>query len=285
MVECLTGSVLNDRYRIVGEVGRGHTAAVFKAVDLTDNRSVAVKVLHEEVAADDAMSSRFRREAETASQLDHPNLVRVHDFGMSDDHFPFLVMDYVSGMLLGTLVSVEGRLALPKALPIFIQIADGMSYLHDHGIIHRDLRPDNVFLVSQDGKENIVKIVDFGVAKNLHETGQKKLTAEGEILGTPEYMSPEQIFDKNLDGRTDIYSMGCLMFNVLTGQLPFVGNTPVEILKHKMQSDGLDFSDPSRGRHLPKELQELVNTALSKDPNDRQQSMHEIKDALLALRK
>jgi serine/threonine-protein kinase len=193
-------------------------------------------------------------------------------------------MDYVTGMLLGTRVRVSDRIALKAALPMLIQICEGMAYAHDHEVIHRDLRPDNIFLVERAGEPELVQIVDFGVAKKLHDSRQK-LTFPGELLGTPEYMSPEQILGSgDLDARSDIYSMGCLMYFVLSGQLPFVGDK-IEVLTQQVSKEPRDFSDPSRGRHLPPQMQQIVKKALQKRPADRHQTMHELKDELKACAK
>jgi len=281
MDESLTNSVLANRYRIVGEVGRGRSAAVYKGIDITTGHSVAVKVLEDKVQPAGKALLRFQREAKTASSLDHPNIAKVRDSGIFHDRFPFVVMDYVNGMLLGTRVRVDGRLSLQNGLPILLQICDGMAYAHEHGVIHRDLRPDNIFLVARSNEPELVKIVDFGVAKNLNETDQTRLTAEGEVLGAPEFMSPEEITCSNeLDGRADIYSMGCLMFNVLSGQLPFSGNNKLEVMANQLRSEPKDISDPSCGRHLPPGVQLIIKKALNKNPADRHQSMHELKELL-----
>lgn len=281
MAECSTGSTLSGKYQIVGEVGRGRSAVVYKAIDLTCDRPVAIKLHQQTMAAQGSAFLRFQREAETASALDHPNITKVYDFGISEDLVPFVVMDYVTGMLLGTRIRVNVRIPLQEALQMFIQICDGMAYAHDHGVIHRDLRPDNIFLVDRGGEPELVQIVDFGVAKKLHDSKQK-LTYPGELLGTPEYMSPEQILASSaLDARSDIYSMGCLMFYALSGQLPFEGKR-IDILAQQVGSEPKAFSDPISLRHLPPGVQLILRKSLSKKPADRQQSMQELKDQLQA---
>jgi serine/threonine-protein kinase len=280
MVKCLTGLTLNDRYEVIGEVGRGKAGIVYKAQDITLGQPVAIKVLHEEVDKADKHFQRFQREAENAQILHHENLVKVHDFGIFKGTLPFVAMEYVSGPLLSTQVNADGRISIQRALPILMQICDGMIHAHNAGIIHRDLRPDNIFLVEQEGRRDLVKIVDFGVAKNLKSQGQKALTEEWELLGTPEYMSPEQILGTEVDLRTDVYSMGCLMYNVLSGQLPFTGKNQLEVFTHKIQTEPHDFSDPACGRHLPPAVQGAVKQAIKRDPEQRQQSMQEIRDVL-----
>jgi eukaryotic-like serine/threonine-protein kinase len=282
VVKTLTGKTLNGRYEIIGEVGRGKAGVVYKALDTTQETPVAIKVLHDEYEPTDRHVVRFQREADLAKELHHENIARTYDFGFADHRFPFVVMEYVTGPLLSAQVTAEGRLPWHKAAPILIQICDGMAYAHDQGIVHRDLRPENIFLVEHDGRSNIVKIVDFGVAKNVKSAAQKALTEEWELLGTPEFMSPEQILGTELDARSDIYSMGCLMYNVLSGQLPYTGRTPAEVFMQKCQAEPHDFSDPSCGRHLPAAVQAAVKKALKKEPGERQQSMQEIKEVLQA---
>jgi eukaryotic-like serine/threonine-protein kinase len=272
---------LNDKYEVVGEVGRGKAGIVYKAMDHTTGLPVAIKVLHEEVLPTDKHFERFKREAENASVLHHENIVKIHGFGIYRESLPYVAMEYVTGPLLSTQVNAEGRISMHKALPILLQICDAMMHAHEIGIVHRDLRPDNIFLVEHESKQDHVKIVDFGVAKNLKNPAQKALTEEWELLGTPEYMSPEQILGYEVDLRTDIYSMGCLMYNVLSGQLPYTGRTQAEVFIQKCQAEPHDFSDPACGRHIPSAVQGAVKQAIKRDPAMRQQSMQEIKDVLM----
>jgi serine/threonine protein kinase len=282
MVKCLTGLTLNDKYEVIGEVGRGKAGIVYKAQDIASGTPVAIKVLHEAVVPSDKHFQRFQREAETARILHHENIVKIHDFGIFRNVLPYVAMEYVTGPLLSGQITAEGRLSLQKAMPILIQICNGMIHAHSNGIVHRDLRPENIFLVEHEDNTNVVKIVDFGVAKNLKDANQKALTEEWELLGTPEFMSPEQILGTEVDLRSDIYSMGCLMYMVLSGQLPFTGRTAVEVFTHKIQTEPHDFSDPSCGRHVPAPVQAAVKKAIRKDPDQRQQSMQEIKAVLEA---
>ncbi len=165
MTKTLTGRTLNGRYEIIGEVGRGKAGVVYKAHDATQDTNVAIKVLHEEYEPTDRHVVRFQREAELAGLLHHENIARTYDFGFADHRFPFVAMEYVTGPLLSAQVTAEGRIPWRKAGPILIQICDAMAYAHEQGIVHRDLRPENVFLVEHDGRGDVVKIVDFGVAK------------------------------------------------------------------------------------------------------------------------
>lgn len=283
MVECLTGSILEGRYEVLSEVGRGKFGIVYKAKHKILDRPVAVKVLHEEVKPTDNAFLRFQREAETTSGLVHPNIVKIYDFGISEGRFPFVVMDFIDGTLLGAELREHHRLPAERALPIFVQICEGLQAAHDSGVVHRDLRPDNIFLIERNGKQDCVKIVDFGIAKKLNDTKSKKLTAEGEVLGTPTFMSPEQVMGKELDPRSDIYAMGCLMYNVLTGELPFLGKNVIETMSEQVSSEPRDFSDACAGLRLPVELQFVVKKALKKAPSDRYQSMNDLKEFLEAM--
>lgn len=282
MVECLTGAVLEGRYEIGEEVGRGKFGVVYRAHHNVLDRPVAVKVLHQEVKPTDTAYLRFKREAETASALLHPNIVKIYDFGCSENGFPFVVMDFIDGQLLSAAIKEAKHLPVERAVPIFIQICAGMSEAHEKGIIHRDLRPDNVFLVEKAGQKDFVQIVDFGIAKKLKDEYSRKLTAEGEVLGTPAFMSPEQIMGKDLDARSDIYSLGCLMFNALTGGLPCIGKNTAETMAFHVQSEPFKFEDVAPNVHFPIELKFIVNKALKKNPHDRHESMAEVRQLLEA---
>ncbi len=283
MVECLApGSILAGRYKVLSEIGRGRLGIVYKVHHAVLDRQVAVKVLFEEVKPTETAFLRFKREAETASSLNHPSIVKIFDFGISEGRFPFLVMDYVDGKILGNLLREQMRLPREKALPIFIQICDGMAYAHENGVIHRDLKPDNIFLVQKGVQHELVQIVDFGIAKKLNDPKMKKLTAEGQVLGTPAFMSPEQITGKDLDARSDIYSLGCLMYNVLTGRLPFPGANAMEVMSHHLQREPLNFSEACPGLRLPVGLQYVLRKSMKKEPKERQSTMLQLQEELAA---
>ena len=191
-------------------------------------------------------------------------------------------MDYVEGRVLGQLVREFSRLPREKALPIFIQICDGMAHAHEHGIVHRDLKPDNIFLVQKGIHHEHVQIVDFGIAKKLNDPKQKKLTDEGQVVGTPAFMSPEQITGGELDARSDIYSLGCLMYNVLTGRLPFPGANATEVMARHLEQEPMNFNEACPGLRLPIGLQYVLRKTLKKERRERHKSMLELKEELEA---
>ncbi|HNB23852.1 MAG TPA: serine/threonine-protein kinase, partial [Candidatus Melainabacteria bacterium] len=274
----LMGSVLAGRYEVIQEIGRGALGMVYLAKQRMVDRPVAVKVLYDTCGANSDTFLRFQREAQALSALNHPNIVVIFDFGLSEQGFPFLVMDYIRGTNLRHLIAQEVRLDASRAVPMFIQIADALSHAHARDILHRDLKPDNVVLTMNDSGAEQVKLIDFGLAKRLDEarTGAKKLTMEGQVLGTPAYMSPEQIMGGKLDGRSDVYSMGCLMFNTLTGALPICGTNEIDTMQKHITSEPLDFDKAAPDAVISQGLRKLIQKSLKKHAQDRQQSMAEL---------
>ncbi len=222
-----------DRYRILDRLGEGSMGVVYRAQHtLLDDRVVAIKLLYRHLAHDPATVGRFFREAKATSQLRNPHIVEVVDFGTSPGGDTFLVMEYLEGLSLRDVLTKEPVLPLPRAVSIVEQIADGLHAAHEHGTVHRDLKPDNVVLVERDGAER-VKLLDFGIAQ-LSEYKDARLTQTGIVLGTPGYMSPEQASGDPVDHRTDIYALGTILYEMLTGQCPFQGNTAREVLVRKL---------------------------------------------------
>src|SRR5579885_1737414 len=228
----LIGKVFAERYEIESVLGLGGMSIVYKAKHRLMNRTVAIKMLHGKLKEDVTSLERFKLEAQAASSLSHQNIITVYDFGVTDDGEPFFVMDCLEGESLEDLIERKPNLPLERALPIFKQICAGLDAAHKKGIVHRDLKPANVVLIrEQDGSE-LVKIVDFGIAKILPGAGieQQQLTKTGEIFGSPIYMSPEQCLGKELDTRSDLYAFGCLMYDVLAGGPPFRGESILETM-------------------------------------------------------
>lgn len=263
-------------------IGEGALGAVWKAKQRMVERIVAIKVLSESTEEQSAAFLRFQREAQALSSLNHPNIVVVFDFGLSEEGFPFLVMDYLEGQNLHQLIQQENRLDVERAVPIFIQICNAMAHAHSRGILHRDLKPDNIILTESDGTKDIVKLVDFGIAKRLDEDRQnvRKLTVEGQVLGTPAFMSPEQIMGNKLDARSDIYSFGCLMFHTLTGRLPISGSSSIDTMAKHISNEPMDFAVAAPGLVLPQGLQRCIKKALKKFPEERQQTMAQMREEL-----
>jgi serine/threonine-protein kinase len=216
----VTEEIIGGHYKLIEKLGSGACGSVFKAKHLILNKIVAIKLLPTERQADDKVVQRFQREAQAASQLDHPNLMRVLEFGVNAGVTPYLVMELVEGISLSEVLSQKGRLSALRATELALQISAALAHAHKKGIVHRDIKPSNIIITTdQDGNE-IAKVVDFGIAKQLPKENEKSgtLTATGEIVGTPLYMSPEQWAGKELDGRSDIYSLGCVLYEMVAGK-------------------------------------------------------------------
>ncbi len=226
------GRLIDGRYRVISRLGRGGMGLVYKVEHQRMGKIAAMKVLHRELATDKEVVKRFRREAEAVSKLTHPNTVQTFDFGTSDGAM-YLVMEYVRGEDLGQVLRRDGALPFLRAAPMFMQICGALSEAHELGIVHRDLKPENILVTrTKDGGDQI-KVLDFGLAKLSERDDAADVTGRGAIVGTPYYMSPEQIRGESLDHRSDIYSLGAMFYRVITGEPPFVAQTPVGVLtKH-----------------------------------------------------
>jgi serine/threonine protein kinase len=276
------GSVINDRYELLELLGQGGMGSVFKAKRLMLERQFALKIL--KCTASDSQDSRarFEREAKTAARLSHPSLVSVYDYGTTADGEEFIVMDFIAGKSLAEIVSVTGPLETKRAIHIFSQIVDGLAHAHAHGVIHRDLKPSNVMILAGEKGIDSVKIVDFGIAKIVGDQGDTTpaLTKTGEVFGSPMYMSPEQCRGQIPDHRSDIYSLGCLMYECLIGQPVFTADNSLALIFKHIHEAPAAF-DSSSGRNLvPSSLAGVVLKALAKSPDGRYQSMEDLREAL-----
>jgi serine/threonine protein kinase len=274
------GVVLQKKYKILEELGRGGMGAVYKVEQIYLHDLYALKILHAHNATDVTIS-RFQREARAAHQLNHPNLVKVHDFGVLENDSPYLVMDYADGKSLSQFIKANDFLEPSQAIPIFVQICDGLMYAHDKGIIHRDLKPSNIIL-QPDGDSLRVRIVDFGIAKVMEEDA--KLTRTGEAVGSPLYMSPEQCQGLPVDKRTDVYSLGCTLFEALTGLPPFTADNPFATMVAHQSEKPPTLKEACLGKQFPPALEQMMAKLLEKDPYKRYQSMQEIKQDLESIR-
>lgn len=264
-------TIIAERYQILSTIARGGMGVVYKAKHLALNRLVAVKVLP--VAADDLASyQRFEHEAHSVARLNHPNIVSVYDYGQMDDGSPFLVMEYIEGLSLSKLLRQDGCLEPGRAAYLISQICDGLNCAHEQSLIHRDLKPANILLAKIGGNE-IAKLIDFGLAKRFVENQQ--MTETGALLGTPIYMSPEQCRGENTDARSDIYSLGCVLFEMVTGQPPLKGDSHIStVFKHLNEVP--NFEHPS----LDPQLKLILAKCLHKLPENRFSSVIELKQAL-----
>jgi serine/threonine protein kinase len=266
----LIGERLSGRYRMNGLIAVGGMGEVWSATDEQLGRDVAIKVMHVEAAADPVFVQRFQEEARLAARLSHPTIVTVHDSG-EDDGLAYLVMEYVPGQTLAQAVRDEGALPVPRVRLILAQAAVALSVAHAAGIVHRDVKPGNVLLTADGG----VKLTDFGIARAAEGTG---LTRVGEVLGTPQYLSPEQMTGQPATERSDLYALGVIGHEMLTGAKPFDGAGPVVIaLAH------LNDPIPPLPDHVPPALAELIRACLAKDPADRPDSAAWLADRLARL--
>lgn len=269
MMDSLIGQTIGP-YKIVEKIGEGGMAVVYKGFQQSLNRYVAIKTLRSELAQDDQFVARFRREALAVAELSHPNILHVYDAGVAYGLY-YIVMAYVDGGSLRDLIA-QGPLEIEYAVSIATQIADALDHAHRQGIIHRDVKPNNI-LISRDGRP---LLTDFGIAKALHES--QGLTRTGMSIGTPEYMAPEQIQGQQVDGRTDIYALGNVLYEMLTGWAPFATTTPVAALYKQVNEPPPPLRQANI--HVPTWLEAIVNKALAKRPQDRFQSAGEFAQAL-----
>jgi tRNA A-37 threonylcarbamoyl transferase component Bud32 len=261
----LVGTVLADRYRLVEPLGSGGMGAVYRAEHVHMKKSVAVKILHRHMTTNKEVVARFEREAVAAGRIEHPNVAAATDFGQLSDGSFYLVLEYVEGKSLGLLMD-QGAMDPGRALRIARQIADGLAAAHAAGVVHRDLKPDNVLLFERDGVLDIVKVLDFGIAKvHIEEgSGHKPLTQIGTIFGTPQYMSPEQGQGRTVDARSDLYALGVLLYEMLAGKLPFDADDLVVLITRHVTEP-----PPPLPASVPGPVRELVMQLLAKKPDER----------------
>lgn len=223
----LIGQTLAGRFRLVELLGSGGMGEVYVAEHVTLGRRYAIKLLHAEIEADPIVAERFRREAQATSRLDHPNIVTISDFGKTESGQLYLVMEYIQGKNLYEVIEefAPGRLPLRRSLNILAQVVRAVGAAHEAGVIHRDLKPDNTLLSLGPAGDDIVKILDFGLAKIVVEADLTALTKQGEVFGTPAYLSPEQALGVEIDHRTDIYSLGVMAYELCAGRLPFIAKS------------------------------------------------------------
>ncbi len=279
VLEFLVGEPLSKNYVILGVLGSGPMSTVFKVWYKAKNQCLAMKLLESSHLKDQSYVRRFQHEGATLKKLQHSNIIGIHDFGVSSCGQPYIVMDYVEGKSLARLLNRGHAITLKRCIDICKQICDGVGYAHAHGIIHRDLKPANV-LIEKRGTSEHVRIVDFGVSRTLEDQDSDKLrlTRSGEILGTALYMSPEQCSGRQLDARSDVYSMGCLMYEILTGRPPLSGRNVLETLHLHIN----ETPTPIRQlrTEVPEALEKAVQKAMAKDPLKRFGSMGELASAL-----
>jgi eukaryotic-like serine/threonine-protein kinase len=275
----LEGSVFADRYVIEQCVGEGGMGRVYRATHRHMSRLFAIKVLFGEHAADKEMQARFAREAEAACRLRHPNVVSVTDFGATARGLFYLVMDWVEGQPLTQVINREAPLAQHRIADITRQTCLALSHAHEQGLVHRDLKSENIIISSGDNGRELVRLVDFGLAVVMESDANARLTAEGTVYGTPAYMSPEQACGAKLDARTDLFSLGVLIYEMLSGALPFSGPA-MDIVRQNMETDPPSIAERVPGLHVSSQLEALSRRLMAKRPQERYQSAGEVVAAL-----
>jgi serine/threonine-protein kinase len=275
--DSLIGRVMAERYHILKRIGEGGMGRVYLGEHVKMNRQCAIKVMSPALVNDHESAARFAREASNAARIIHPNVAAVFDYGESEG-LVYLVMEYVEGEPLARILAREAPLPVERALDLARQIADGLGAAHELGIVHRDLKPDNILISRNKAGKEIAKVVDFGIAKAIQENAGDALTRTGLVIGTPEFMSPEQLLGDPIDARSDLYAMGCILHLMLTASPPFAAATREQMIKRRLSEEAphIQHLDPG----LPDSLDRIVNRLLARSPADRYGSATEVHDAL-----
>lgn len=278
--------ILQGQFQILQKIGSGGMGSVYKALQPAMNRMVAVKILHPKLANRKDLVSRFRREARAMSHLTHPNTVKVYLYGELEDGSLYIVMEFLEGKNLNQTVRSEGPMTIERGLPILIQACNALEEAHRAGIIHRDLKPENIFVSQTGGIKDYAKVLDFGLAKVTEREmrpGSIILTQEGMVFGTPEFMSPEQAQGKSLTASSDIYSLAVILYEVLTGKLPFDAKNPMEFIQLHVTQKPKPINERVPGKTFPPILWTVLSKALEKKSEDRYGSAAEFAHALQAV--
>jgi serine/threonine-protein kinase len=279
-LDSLVGRTLNNRYIVKRKIGEGGFGAVFEGMQVATERPVALKVLHPQSVADPTVVARFRREAEACSKLRSPHTVIIYDFDQTEDGVLYLAMELVRGRSLQDIQRASGTIPVERCLRILSQVAEALGEAHDQGIVHRDMKPENIMVEERDG-EDFVKVLDFGIAKIMSGDGGKAgpaLTAIGQTVGTLEFMSPEQLRGKPLDGRSDIYGLGMVTYEMLTGELPFKkSKSTTEIIQFHLQTPPPPPSSLKPELEIAPAVDELVQKMCAKSRDDRHANTDELR--------
>ncbi|MBX9688440.1 MAG: serine/threonine protein kinase, partial [Candidatus Obscuribacterales bacterium] len=273
----LIGKTIGGKYQLLSLLGKGGMSAVYKASQLPINRVVAVKMLLSHLSSDENSIKRFLQEAQAAGQIVHPNIVTIFDFGFTENQQAYLVMDYLEGETLADYLKRKGRIPFKRAIPIFMEICDALDEAHRHNVVHRDLKPSNIVLQDLPDFGKRPRIVDFGIAKVLDAESQH-LTKTGDVFGSPLYMSPEQCEGRSLDSRSDIYSLGVVFYEVLSGQLPLAGQSALETMRLHLNEIPPSLQKVSGPQFpIPLALENLIFKMMAKDREKRPLTMAAVK--------
>jgi serine/threonine-protein kinase len=272
------GQLIGERYQIERKLGQGGMGEVYLARHVLMDRPCAIKVLNPNLTKDPDSIGRFNREATNASRINHPNVCGVYDFGLTPDGLVYLAMEYIQGQTLSQILA-DGPMPLDRAVGIIRQCADGLEAAHALGIVHRDLKPDNIMFGGPGGRET-VKLVDFGIAKSTQGQGGNRVTQTGLVVGTPEYMSPEQLAGDSVDGRSDQYSLALVLYRMLTGKVPFAADTAHETMARRLTERPEPLTQAAPERRYPAALDLVLGRALERRPADRYASVSEFAQAV-----
>ncbi len=280
----LLGQVIAERYHITKKLGEGGMGQVYLAEHVKMGRRCAIKIMMPGTMSDPDAISRFNREAANASRISHPNVCAIYDFGETADGLIYLAMEFIEGTSLTGLMEEAGTLPLPRAAAIVTQTAEALQVAHDLGIVHRDLKPDNIMVITARGKDT-VKVVDFGIAKAIggDDGKSQKVTKTGFVVGTPEYMSPEQLSGDPVDGRSDLYSLGLVFYKMLTATSPFPADSQQETMIKRLTDDPMPLAAARPDVRFPAEVQRVIDRALARTPGDRYRSAGEFAREVRAL--
>jgi serine/threonine-protein kinase len=277
VVDKLEGQILDGKYKIVEYLGAGGMSTVYKARHIVLDKILALKLLQPHLLGNPRFVQRFQLEAQAMARMQHPNLLTVHECGFLEG-VPFLLVDLIDGKSLETLIQERTRLSVGQMIGIVLQVAEGLINAHDNGVVHRDIKPGNIMIAESGKGREVVKVVDFGLAKMLeNEPGQQKISREGSSAGSPMYMSPEQCVGDPADARTDLYALGCVMYECLTGNPPLFGPTVLETFNKVMNEKPQPVSTLVE---LPEELDALILQCLEKRPENRPSSVVEFRTTL-----
>ncbi len=279
----IIGLVLDGRYKVESLIGQGAAGSVYKGYQEVIGREVAIKILHDYLVSDDEFNRRFIQEAKASSRLSHPNIITIYDFGVIPKvNRPYIVMDYLQGTALADLIIDQKRLSYKMALPIFVGVAQALGEAHRHNIVHRDIKPENIVLVERGEDPLFPILVDFGIARIAQEeTESNRITKTGTVCGSPTYMSPEQCVNSRVGPSSDIYSLGIVIFEALTGEVPFLSEQVVKVMSMHLSNPAPKLNQMGLDVKFPPQLEAIIDKMLAKDPNSRYKNMDEVAEALI----
>jgi serine/threonine protein kinase len=283
----LLGVVVEGRYKIESVIGQGSAGTVYKAVQELIGREVAIKVLHDYLVSDQEFIKRFTQEAKASSRLSHPNIITIYDFGtIPQGNRPYIAMDLLKGTPLSDLLNERNHLTVEETIPLFKQVCGALAEAHRQGVVHRDVKPENICLVERSGQKLFPIVVDFGIARLVQEESDvARITRTGTVCGSPTYMSPEQCTSSKVDHRSDIYSLGVVIYETLTGEVPFLSDELVKVMAMHLSDPPKPLNSVREDLHFSQALEEVVYKSLQKNPDQRYQTMEEFSEALEAASK